>query len=141
MSKYSPYTNNKYAYKTVRDDTPMEHYEHTVIKQVGIKQEILNLSRKAYAFNIPASTNVGYWDSNPEYVMLSPEEDYDQINKALDNAKRLNRLEEDPPAIVAIVPRLGMKIPKWYYIKNDLPNYRKKKVKNTKVKRKVCKCK
>lgn len=142
MTKYSPYSRNGHAYRTFKDLNDMERSTRFAIKhQTGFNDEIIELAKRSDKVGIPTSISVGYWDSNPDYVLLNPEDDYNQINKAIDNAIKLNRLDENPPAIVAIIPKMGSKIPKWYYIKTDLPNYRKKISSKTKSKRKVCKCK
>jgi hypothetical protein len=99
----------------------------------------LELYKRAKELHIPLTYYIGEFDNDPSYVMLSPEEDYAQINKAMDNAKKLNRLKENPPVIVAVSSRIRG-TPQWYYIKTDLPNYRRKKPTKSKLKRK-CRCK
>jgi hypothetical protein len=99
----------------------------------------LELYKRVRELHIPLTYYVGEFDDDPSYVMLSPEEDYAQINKAMDNAEKLNRLKEDPPVIVAVSSRIRG-TPQWYYIKTDLPNYRKKKPIKSKSKRKIKKC-
>jgi hypothetical protein len=100
----------------------------------------LELYKRAKELQLPITYYVEEFENDPQYVMLSPEEDYAQINKAMDNAEKLNRLHEKRPAIVAIRSRLKG-TPQWYYIKTDLPNYRKKKLIKSKLKRKTCRCK
>jgi hypothetical protein len=107
-----------------------------IIRPVNLASE---LYKRAKELHIPLTYYVGEFANDPQYRECSPEEDYAQINKAMDNAKKLNRLKENPPAIVAISSRIRG-TPQWYYIKIDLLNYRRKKLIKSKLKRK-CRCK
>jgi hypothetical protein len=84
------------------------------------------LYKRVKKSGISMDNHISMWDKDPEYIQLNPEEDYVQINKAIDNAILLNRLSESPPPIVAIASKGKYGLfnpPKWYYIKKDLPNY------------------
>jgi len=102
---------------------------------------------------IPATKFIGLLETNPDYIGLSSDEDYDNIIKSFRDLQIKNRQYENPPAIIAILPKKSYPntSPKWYYIKNDLlyeepkeeiTTWRnKKKPVASKSKRKVCKCK
>ena len=92
------------------------------IPAINSTNYIKELYKRVKKLGIPMDNHISIWEKDPEYIQLNPEDDYVQINKAIDNAIHSNRLPESPPPIIAILARRG-EMPKWYYIKTDLTEH------------------
>lgn len=81
------------------------------------------------------------YEINPNYSRRDPVEDFDRLMRAIKNMRddgTLPQQKGEPPAIVAIQSILSSP-PRWYYVRNDISEGRKKKSAKPKSKRKITK--
>ena len=81
------------------------------------------------------------YELDPSYSRRDPIEDFDKLMGAIKNMRRDGMLPQpkgERPAIVAIQTLLSMP-PRWYYVRNDISEWRKKKSAKPKSKRKIIK--
>jgi|WetSurMetagenome_2_1015567.scaffolds.fasta_scaffold76692_5 hypothetical protein len=86
------------------------------------------------------------YELDPNYSRRDPVEDFDKLMRTIKNMRSDGTLPQErgePPAIVAIQSTFSLP-PRWYYVRNDISEGRKKKTVKPKSKRKPvkkCKCK
>jgi hypothetical protein len=102
-----------------------------------------DLVKKMKIKTIPTLTK---YELDPNYSRRDSIEDFDKIMRSIKNMKDDGILPQktgEPLAIIAIQPTL-LNPPRWYYVRNDISEGRKKKTVKPKSKRKPvkkCKCK
>ena len=86
------------------------------------------------------------YELDPNYSRRDPVEDFDRLMRLIKNIQNDGTLPQEkgePPVIVAIQSTFALP-PRWYYVRNDISEGRKKRPVKPKSKRKPvkkCKCK
>jgi hypothetical protein len=105
------------------------------------RKPLIKLAKRVEELHIPINNTIGNWSLDKRYVAYHTTDDYEQINTAINNVVISGRLNEVPPPIIAI-RKTAYGAPAIFFIRTNVPIYRKKKSSKPKPKRKkMCRCK
>lgn len=114
----------------------MNFSREDLVAKRPLPRKLKLLAERLRAMGIrPVYGHIARFDGDPRYSIRDPERDFEKINKALNTIEQEGHLDENPPPIVAIGVIPG-RAPLFYYVRNDISEWRKKKTTKAKTKRK-----
>jgi hypothetical protein len=116
----------------------MNFSREDLIAKRPLPRKLKLLAERLQSMGIKPIYRIGKIEQDPQYSFRDPEEDFEKINKALNTIEQEGTMDESPPPIVAVSVIPG-RAPLFYYVRNDISEWRKKKTVKAKPKRKITK--